>query len=163
MIFCARQLIEKAVEHDTMLFIDLRKAYDSVPRQVLWRVLESYGIPEPMLGLIRSLYDGMKAEVAVDGQVAPDFEVCNGLRHGVHVLAPTLFNLYFNLVIGQWRERCTEFGVSVLYKCGGKLVGERTQRPSLLKSLSCNLLTMSPQLARVGRVWRVQHMSWRTY
>ena len=34
MIFCARQLIEKAREHDTqvyMLFVDLRKAYDSVP------------------------------------------------------------------------------------------------------------------------------------
>ncbi len=45
------------------------------------------------------------------------------------MLAPTLFNLYFNLVIGQWRERCIEFGVNILYKCGGKLVGERTRRP----------------------------------
>ena len=71
MIFCARQLIEKAVEHDTkifMLFIDLRKANDSVPRQALWRALESCGIPEPMLGLICSLHNGMKAKVAVDGQ-----------------------------------------------------------------------------------------------
>ena len=63
MIFCARQMIEKAVEHNTkifMLFIDLRKAYDSVPCQALWRVLESYGIPESMLRMIRSLHDGMK-------------------------------------------------------------------------------------------------------
>ena len=28
-----------------------------------------------MLSVIRSLYDGMKAEVTVDGQVAPDFVV----------------------------------------------------------------------------------------
>ena len=34
MIFCARQIVEKAREHNTkiyMLFVDLRKAYDSVP------------------------------------------------------------------------------------------------------------------------------------
>ncbi len=36
-------------------------------------------------------------------------------------------------MIGQWRERCIEFGVNVLYKCGGKLVGERTRRPLTAK------------------------------
>ena len=58
MIFCARQMIEKAVEHSTkifMLFIDLQKAYDSVPRQALWCALESYGVPEAMMRMIRSL------------------------------------------------------------------------------------------------------------
>ena len=70
MIFCARQMIEKAVEHNTkifMLFIDLQKAYDSVPFQALWCALESYGVPEAMMWMIRSLHDGMKAEVTVDG------------------------------------------------------------------------------------------------
>ena len=106
MIFCARQMIEKAVEHNTkifMLFIDLQKAYDSVLCQALWHALESYGVPEAMMRMIHCLHDGMKAEVTVDGQVAPEFEVRNGLRQGC-VLASTLFNLYFNLVIGQWRD-----------------------------------------------------------
>ena len=74
-------MIEKAVEHNTkifMLFIDLQKAYDSVPRQALWRALENYGVPEAMMQMIRSLHDGMKAEVTVDGQVAPEFGVLNG-------------------------------------------------------------------------------------
>jgi len=37
-IFCACQLIEKAIEHDTkafLMFVDLRKAYDSVPREAM--------------------------------------------------------------------------------------------------------------------------------
>ena len=50
--------------------------------------------------MIRSLHGGMKAEVTVDGQVALEFEVRNVLRQGC-VPAPTLFNLSFNLVIGQ--------------------------------------------------------------
>ena len=48
MVFCARQLIEKAREHRSdlfMLFVDLRKAYDSIPRQALWLTLHKYGIP----------------------------------------------------------------------------------------------------------------------
>ena len=50
MIFCVRQLIEKAREHNTklyLLFVDLRKAYDSVPRQALWVTLKKFGIPPP--------------------------------------------------------------------------------------------------------------------
>ena len=75
MIYCARHLVEKAREHTCnipifMLFIDLRKAYDSIPRQA----------PPTMLSMICSSYEEMRAEVAVDGQVAPlhEFEVCSG-------------------------------------------------------------------------------------
>ena len=47
-IFCARQIMEKAREHNTkvfILFVDLRKAYDSMSRLAHWLVLEKYGIP----------------------------------------------------------------------------------------------------------------------
>ena len=134
MIYCARQLVEEAREHNTqifMLFIDLRKVYDSISRSPLWHVLEKYGIPPTLLSIIRSLHDGMKAEVTVDGNLTPDFEVCNGLRQGC-VIAPSLFNLYFNLVISQ-RQKCADFGVDILYKCGGKLIRERTRKPDRLK------------------------------
>ena len=77
----------------------------------------------------------------VDSQVAPEFEVSNGLRQGC-VLAPTLFNLYVNSVIRQWRERRMEFGVIV--SCTSTVVeswweGER-EGPSLLESPSYNSL-----------------------
>ncbi len=63
MVYCVRQLVEKAREHNTqvfMLFIDLRKAYDSIPRQALWQVLRKYGVPPTMVSLLRSLHEGMK-------------------------------------------------------------------------------------------------------
>lgn len=65
MSFAARQLIEKCREHLFLLFVVLKKAYDSVPRPALWRVLKKHGVPPTMLSLIRSFHDGMKAEVTV--------------------------------------------------------------------------------------------------
>ena len=110
------------------MFVDLSKAYDWVPREALWHVLKKCGIPPPLVNIIRSLHDGMKAEVTVDGATTAEIDVNNGLRQGC-TIAPTLFNLYFNYVIEQWRKRSQPFGMDVHYKCGGKLVGERTRRP----------------------------------
>ena len=127
----SRQLKEKAREHNTMLyllFIDLRKAYDSIPRGALWQVLRKYGIPPTVVNIIRSLYDGMKTEVIMDGATTQEIEVTNGLRQGC-TIAPTPFNLYFNFVIELWCKRSQPFGVEVHYKCGGKLVGDRTRWP----------------------------------
>ena len=43
MIFVARQLMEKTREHSDslfLLFVNLKKAYGSVPRDALWMILE---------------------------------------------------------------------------------------------------------------------------
>ena len=76
MVFVIRQLIEKTIEHDSslyILFVDLKKAYDSIPRDCLWRVLEKLGVPPAMLSIIRSLHEGMhmQAVVRVPGQQRP--------------------------------------------------------------------------------------------
>ena len=45
MIVCAHQLVEKSIEHDTkafILFIDLKKVYNSVPRDAMWLILAKY-------------------------------------------------------------------------------------------------------------------------
>ena len=55
----------------------------------------------------------------------------NDLRQGC-TPAPTIFNLYFNLVILEWRKCCQDLGVEILYKCSSKVVGERTRNPSKL-------------------------------
>ena len=81
MIYCARQLMEKTKEHNTkffMLFVDLRKAYDSFPRQALWLVLQKYGISPTLVNLIKSVHEGMTAEVKVDGATSPGIEVTSG-------------------------------------------------------------------------------------
>ena len=80
MIFCASQLIEKTTEQDTkafiILFIDLKKVYDSVPRAAVWLILAKYGVPDAVICLIRSMHDNMLAGVSLGGiQLALRFQI----------------------------------------------------------------------------------------
>ena len=139
MVFCVRQLVEKTIEHHSkifLLFVDLHKAYDSVPREALWCALRKYGVPDCLVDLVRSFHDGMVASVVVGGEQAPSFQVRNGLRQGC-TIAPTLFTLYFELVIRCWLSHCDTAGIEVLYKIGGKLVGERIRRSSSFVISEC--------------------------
>ena len=112
MIFCVCQQVEKAIEHNTKIFLLFCKAYDSVPRQALWCALRKYGIPENLIELVHSFHEGKSATVTVCGEKSSSFLVTNGLRQGC-TIAPTLFILYLDLVIRCWCSRCLAVGVVV--------------------------------------------------
>ena len=121
MIFVVRQLAEKAFEHHTkqfFIFVDLRKAYDSVPREALWIVLKKLGVPDLLVEIIRSFHTNMKARIRVDGELLEEIGVNNGLCQGC-TMAPILFNLYAGVVAERWTEAVhdvEDVGVELLYK-----------------------------------------------
>ena len=98
MLFVVRRLQELARRRRIplyMCFVDLQKAYDSVDRELLWKVLARAGVPEEMIAVIRQFHDGMQAQVRMDdGELSDWFEVTQGLRQGC-VLSPLLFNIFF--------------------------------------------------------------------
>lgn len=102
-IFSVRQLQEKSREQDRQLylcFVDLEKAFDSVHREALWVVLGKLGCTEKFVRLLRLLHDDMQCCVAVDGEQTDFFPVTCGVKQGC-VLAPTLFALYFAVVVRE--------------------------------------------------------------
>ncbi|CAB1100244.1 unnamed protein product [Ectocarpus sp. CCAP 1310/34] len=66
-----------------MYFVDLNKAYDSVDREMLRKVLARAGIPAKLIEVIRQFHDGMRARVRMDdGELSDWFFVTQGVRQG---------------------------------------------------------------------------------
>ena len=132
MVFMIRQLLEKAHEHNSKVFftfVDLRKAYDSVPRDGLWKALRKLGIPENVIAIIQPFHENMRAQICCNGKLSDDIKVDNGLRQGC-LIAPTLFNLYACLMVERWKEKVKELkGVGILlnYKLNEKLFRRYTR------------------------------------
>ena len=58
-ILSLRRIIEYMRKHNkelTLRFVDFRKAFDSISRQAIFDILLLYGIPEPIVEAIKSLY-----------------------------------------------------------------------------------------------------------
>ena len=101
MVFALRQVQEKCKLHGQdlyLLFIDLTKAFDTVNREGLWCILEKIGCPKLFVSLISSFHDNMKATVREGSDSSPAFDVTSGTKQGC-VLAPTLFTIFFSLML----------------------------------------------------------------
>ena len=78
-----------------MVFIDLEKAYDRVPRKVLWTYLEKKGVSFLYIRVIKDMYQGGRTSVRTPGGATNDFFVGMSLHQG-SVLNPFLFTLVMN-------------------------------------------------------------------
>ena len=111
MLFVVRRLQELGRPRKLPLytcFVDLQKAYDTVDRELLWKVLARAGVPSVMINVTRQSHDKMRARVLMDeGELSEWFEVTQGLRQGC-VLSPGLFNIFFAAVMEVVLQRFSE-------------------------------------------------------
>ena len=83
--FSVRRIVEKSFEHRVKsfcIFVDLRKAYDSIPRAALWIALRKIGAPNSLVNLIASFHTDMKATVRVGGAR----QVVNSAQNSAEIL-----------------------------------------------------------------------------
>ncbi|KAL8567720.1 hypothetical protein ACOMHN_009028 [Nucella lapillus] len=122
MIFAARQLQEKCMEKHRDLyttFADLTKAFDSVSRDGLWRIMKKNGYPSTFIAIVRQFHDGMMARVLDYGEPSEAFPVTNGVKQGC-ALAPTLFSMMFSAMLSDTFSDCKP-GINIKYMSDGKL------------------------------------------
>ena len=126
MVFAARQLQEKCQEQNTDLYstyVDLTKAFDTVSREGLWRIMSKYGCPHKFITIVRQFHDGMLARVQDGGESSAPFAVTNGVKQGC-VLAPTLFSIMFSAMLSDaFRDK--DMGISIRYRMDGSVFNLR--------------------------------------
>ena len=107
LIFALRIIIEKSWEFNKaayITFIDLQKAFDSVPREKVWKCLERrYSIRGKLKKAIISLYDPCLCTVRTGYQNETWFNIESGVKQG-SVISPLLFIAYMNEVTARFKE-----------------------------------------------------------
>jgi hypothetical protein len=73
------------------LFIDFKKAYDSVRREVLYKILTEFGVPVELIRLIKICLNETYSKIHIGKHLYDTFPIQNGLEQGDASL-PILLN-----------------------------------------------------------------------
>ena len=101
-----RIIVEQSLERSSsqyVSFADVLKAFDSLHRDTLWKLLRHYGIPAKLTRLIQKSYEGTSCQVVHGGQLTRSLDIKTRVRQGC-LLSPFLFLLAINWVMKQTTE-----------------------------------------------------------
>ena len=115
-IMALRRIIEEAKEHNLpaiLTFIDFKKAFDTIHRGKMLKILKAYGIPPRLLGAIHSMYKDTFAKVLTPDGETDWFRLLAGVLQG-DTLAPFLFIIVLDYTLCKAIEgRETELGFTI--------------------------------------------------
>ncbi|KAI8485234.1 Kinesin-like protein kif22 [Branchiostoma belcheri] len=107
-IFILRQLQEKFLSKRKdlyFMFVDLEKAFDRVPREVLWWAMRKLGVQEWLVRVVQSMYCHARSRVRINGSYSSEFDVRVGVHQG-SVLSPLLFIIVMEALSRGFRTGC---------------------------------------------------------
>ena len=94
----------------SMAFCDLQKAYDSVNREILYKLLQSIGFGGRVLSMVQSMYFNDCVQVNLGFKMSAPLWFTQGVKQGCS-LSPLLFSLYMS-GLGE-RLQKTEVGIKL--------------------------------------------------
>ena len=100
-ILALRRLIEGVKSRNrkaVILYIDFRKAFDSINRRKMEKILKAYDIPPNLLKCIMKMYENTRAKVISPDGETDFFQILTGVLQG-DTLAPYLFVIVLDYVM----------------------------------------------------------------
>lgn len=114
-ILAIRRILEemKRLNKDvTLCFVDFRKAFDSVSRDVMFEILSLYGIPPQIIGAIKALYTNTSATIISSDGETELFDIIAGVLQG-DTLAPFLFIIVLDYALRISVDKLQEKGLTI--------------------------------------------------
>ena len=104
-------------------FVDLTKAFDTISRDGLWKILACLGCPPQFLTILRQFHEGQQGQVKHNGSLSGSFTISNGVKQGC-VLAPTLFSTFFSIMLPEAKEDLQD-DIYIRFRTDGSLFNLR--------------------------------------
>ena len=95
-----------------LISLDLSKVFDRVDWQALWTALETHGVSQHLVWILRSLYDNQRGQVLTDSGESREFDIRRGVRQEC-VLSPRLFCSVLEWALSKWRMRVRTEGIDL--------------------------------------------------
>ena len=125
-VFTVKMAMKKRREHSKetwILFLDLVKAFDRVPRELLWQLLEKFGVPPKLVRLLKALHKDVLVKFEVEG-LEHEVNCTIGVKQG-DILGPVLFIIYMAGVMSDWRNITDCPAIVFLSKPDNVITGRR--------------------------------------
>ncbi|KAG0927843.1 hypothetical protein G6F31_017909 [Rhizopus arrhizus] len=105
---CLHELIQsyyrRSHRFPVVAFLDIKSAYDTVDRRVIWDALSRSGAgSSPCLPLLVHLFDDVSVSVLVSNHSSTAFSPVTGVLQG-SVLSPHLYSVYINTLPSLLRQ-----------------------------------------------------------
>lgn len=114
-VFVLKHLVDKCRlqrQHLFVCFVDFRKAYDLVRRDLLMRCLADIGLHGSMLSSIVSMYWQAPMQPKLGGRLGQPFDSTRGVKQG-DPLSPLLFGVFFDRIEKWLEQRLPACGVHI--------------------------------------------------
>ena len=85
-----------------MAFVDLEKAFDRIPCEVVWWALRKLKVDEWLVRVIQAMYEGVSTAVKLGEGESVAFPVRVGVHQG-SVLSPLLFSIVLEALSAEFR------------------------------------------------------------
>ena len=99
-------------EDTVVLFIDFKKAYDSVPQEKLWKGMQILGVPLKYVDILKSWAAQSRITLNLGGKTQAPFPQETGVPQG-GVLSPICFNLFLEFCLRYVNARAADYGIEL--------------------------------------------------
>ncbi|KAG1436554.1 hypothetical protein G6F56_013510 [Rhizopus delemar] len=92
--------------YPVVAFLDIKAAYDTVDRRIIWQSMLASSAPKALVSLLANLFDDVMVSVLLNNVVSDPFSPRTGVLQG-SVLSPHLYSIYINTLAPLLRSAAT--------------------------------------------------------